>query len=255
MAVWGDLHIGIHDEQAIRLMIECFERESVELVLANGDIHDCGPVSRHPVKARQALIDNGQIAEEAASGRWIIDWMDTRETIYGPGNHEDWINDLARNTGTIGTTTVGSVLGLPPSFQVLDHGYQVRIGSLVVEHGDVVFGNGSKGGVHLAAAVLRKYPAQTTIVNHFHHMDYAVNTTDDHLGNRRSHAAFCLGHLSMGDAHQEYAGRSPNWQQGAAIVSFWHTPGEPVRYTVQLIEVHRDRRNRPVFEFNGHIYR
>lgn len=253
IAVWGDLHIGIHDEPAVRTMIECFEREGCDLVIANGDIHDCGPVSRHPTKAKLAALENGQIAEEAASGRWIVDWMATRECIYGEGNHEDWINDLALATNTVGTCTVSSVLGLPPSFLVLPQGYQIRMGSLVVEHGDVVLGR-STGGANLAAGILRRYPAQTTLVNHFHHQDYATHTTHDSNCRPRSHAAYCLGHLSQQGAHQDYAGRNPNWQQGAAIVTIWYD-GPKLRYTVQLIEIHRDRRGRPIFEHNGKVYR
>lgn len=253
VAVFGDIHIGIHDEPACRVLIECFEREGVDFVLANGDIHDCGPVSRHHGKAKQAAFESGQLAEEAASGRWIVDWMGTRPCFYGEGNHEDWINDLALETNTVGTITVASALDIPAHIQVLPHGYQIRHGSLVVEHGDITLGR-STGGVHLAASILRKYPAQTTVVNHFHHMDYAVHTTADTHSRPRSHAAFALGHLSLGDKHTDYAGRMPNWQQGGAIVSLWNDGAKP-RYTVYPIEIHRDRRNRPIFEFNGWKYR
>ena len=253
IAVFGDVHIGIHDEDAMRVLVECFEREGVDVIIANGDIHDCGPVSRHTSKAKLAALETGQLAEEAASGRWIVDWMATRDCYYGTGNHEDWINDLALESNTVGTVTVASALGIPPSIQVLPHGYQIRIGSLVVEHGDVILGR-STGGQHLAANILRKYPNQTTIVNHFHHQDYSVNTTDDSNGVRRSHAAYCLGHVSMPDAHQKYAGRSPNWQQGGAMVQTYQVDGRP-RYSVHLLEIHRDRRNCPFLEFNGRLYK
>lgn len=255
IAVFGDVHIGIHDEAAMRVLIECFEREGCDLIIANGDIHDCGPVSRHPVKAKLAALETGQLAEEAASGRWIVDWMATRPCIYGEGNHEDWINQLAVNTNTVGTLTVASALGLPtgPEFIVLPHGYQIRWGSLVLEHGDVLFPR-SSGGTHLAASILRRFPNQTTVVNHFHHGDYSVHTTDDAYGRACSHACYALGHVSLKEKHQDYAGRAPNWQQGGAIIRTYHVDGK-ARFTVYPIEVHRDRRGRPVFEFNGHIYR
>lgn len=253
VAVLGDVHIGIHDDRALRVLVECFEGVGTEIVLANGDIHDCAAVSPHHGKRRRAALETGQLAEEAASGRWLIDWFCTRPTIYGPGNHEDWINDVALDTNTVGTLTVASALGLPPSITTLPHGYQIRLGSMVVEHGDVIFPR-SSGGVNLASNILRKYPNQTTVVNHFHHMDYAVHTTDDSNGVARSHAAFCLGHVSLPDAHQEYAGRSPNWQQGGAIIELYEVDGRP-RYTVHLLEIHRDRRGRPFLQFGGKVYR
>lgn len=255
VGVFGDLHIGCHDEPAIRTLIECFEGAGVESMIANGDIHDCGPVSRHKTKAARARVDIGQLQDEAATGRWIVDWLRTRPCIYGEGNHEDWINDLALESGTVGTTTVASALGLPegPDFRVLPQGYQIRIGSLVIEHGDATLGR-SLGGVHLAATILRKYPNQTTLVNHFHREDYSVHTTADHNGVGRSHAAYSLGHLSDPTAHAEYAGRMPNWQQGGAIVDLW-VADRKQRYTVNLVHVHRDRRNRPMVQFEGKVYR
>lgn len=256
VAVWGDLHIGVHDDRAIRTLVECFEREGVTGVVANGDVHDCAAVSSHAGKARRAVVTSGQLEDEAASGRWVVDWMATRECWYGVGNHEDWINDVALATGTIGTFTVAAALRLPegPNFHVLPHGYQIRAGSLVIEHGDVALGRGS-GASNLARRLLLKYPNQTTLVNHFHHDDYAVHSTPDHAGVPRAHAAHGLGHLSDPTAHQEYAGRFPNWQQGAAIVRFWADQDGKSRFTVDHILIHRDRRNRPVFEYGGRVYR
>lgn len=253
IAVLGDIHIGIHDERALKVLVELFEGVGADTVFANGDIHDCAAVSPHVGKARRAAMETGQLAEEAASGRWFVDWLMTRDSYYGVGNHEDWINDVALSTNTVGTLTVASALGLPRDLKVLPHGYQIRIGSLVVEHGDVIFPR-STGGVNLASNILRKYPNQSTIVNHFHHMDYAVNTTDDSGGVRSSHAAYCLGHVSDPSAHKEYAGRSPNWQQGGALVQTYQVDGK-TRYTVHLIEIHRDKRGRPFAEFGGKVYR
>lgn len=255
LAVFGDVHIGIHDEGAMKVLIECFEREGCDVVVANGDIHDCAAVSPHLGKRKRAALESGQLAEEAASGRWIVDWCATRPCLYGVGNHEDWVNDLALDTNTVGTVSVTSALGLPegPDFRVLPHGYQIRFGSLVLEHGDVIFAR-SSGSQHLAANILRRYPNQTTVVNHFHHQDYAVSTTNDSDGLPNSHACYALGHVSQPDAHQEYAGRNPNWQQGGAIIETFTIDNKP-RFSVHLIEVHRDKRGRPWAQFNGHVYR
>jgi hypothetical protein len=257
LAVISDVHIGIHDDPALRALVECFEDQGVDSVVANGDIHDCAAISRHPGKAALARLESGQLAEEIAGGRWFVDWLNTRFCLYGEGNHEQWINDVALAVGAVGTITVGRTLGLPESesFVVLPSGYQVRIGSLVLEHGDKLFPRSSGAGpANLARTILQRFPGQTTGVGHYHRMDAAWATHIDAAGVPRSHAAFGLGHVSLVDKHIGYAGRAPNWQQGAAIIDLWQDGAKP-RFTVHMIEVHRDRRNRPLVEFNGHVYR
>ena len=251
--VFGDLHIGIEDKPAANLMIECFEREGIDLTCANGDIVNCATVAPHEGSQREAAIEHGFLMDEADSGREYLDWLATRPCLYGEGNHEDWINDVAKRTGTVGSLTVKSALGLHPSIQVLPQAYQIRAGSLVIEHGDVTLGRGS-GGVNLARTILTRYPDQTTVVNHFHRMDMAIRTAPDQRDVFRSRAAFSLGHMSQVRRHTEYASRAPNWQTGFAIIEFWRVDGQ-IRYNVNPIEIHRDRRGRPVFSYRGHTYR
>lgn len=252
LGVFGDNHIGIMDQAANHLMVECFEREGVTHVIANGDVHDCAAVSPHEMKAKRASLETGVLDEEIAEGRWLINWLTTRPTWLGTGNHDDWINDLAVKTNTIGTVTVKNALHIPSSIVVLPHGYQVRLGSLVIEHGDVILKGG--GSTNLAQSILNKCPDQTTIVNHFHRMGAAYKTSPDRKGIARTRAAFPLGHMSDPTKHQDYAGRFPNWQQGFALVRVWFDGSTP-RYTVMPVEIHRDRHNRPLLEHNGRVYR
>lgn len=253
LAIISDVHIGIHDDPALRLLTEVFEREGVDFVVANGDIHDCAAVSRHSGKAALARIESGQLREEIERGRWFVDWLTTRPCIYGVGNHEAWIDSIAVSNGAVGSITVAAVLDLPRQLIVAPDGYQIRAGNLVVEHGHTIFPRG-QGPQHLAATLLRKFPDQTTIIGHCHRQDASWYTTLDARGVPRTHAAFSLGHVSLYDEHQEYAGRVPNWQQGAAIVDLWQDAGK-TRYSVHLVEVHRTRYGRPILEFNGRVYR
>lgn len=254
IGVFNDLHIGIHDRRAADIAIEIFEYAGVDVVIANGDIHDCGPVAPHLGKQRRAAMSNGQLIEEAACGREYIDWLLTRRmAIYGTGNHEDWINDVALATNTVGTTTVRSALGIPTGIEVIPHGYQIRLGSLVIEHGDIAIGR-SSGGVNLAQTILRRYPDQNTVVGHFHIDAYAVRTGPDAQGVLRSYAAHGIGHLSDPGAHAEYAGRCPNWQQSVAIIEVWYDGLKP-RFSIEHVEIHRTRRGLPVASYRGRIIR
>jgi hypothetical protein len=255
IAVFGDLHIGEHDAPAARLFVEAADREGAGLVLANGDIVNCGTVSRHPGLKARAVARYGDLATETASGREFLDWLATRggKSILGVGNHEDWINDVALYSGLGRTLSVRTALSIPDSVEVLAQGYQVRIGSLAIEHGDIVLGR-SSGGPNLARNILRRYPLQTTVVNHFHTMGCAIDSTPDSAGITRNHGAFAIGHLSDPTAHTEYAGRTPNWQQGFGFIRVFYIDGKP-SFTVMPVQIHRTRRNRPYCEFNGHVYR
>lgn len=255
IGIFGDLHIGEHDERAANLCVEAIDREGAKVVIANGDIVNCGTVSRHPELKARAISKFGCLDAEVASGRNYIDWLAGRggKSYFGVGNHEDWINDVALYSGLGDTLSVRTALSISDSVEILPQGYQLRIGSLAIEHGDVVLGR-STGGQNLARNILRRYPTQTTVVNHFHQMGCAIDTTPDSRGILRSHAAYAVGHLSKPDAHMAYAGRTPNWQQGFAFIRVYYVDGQ-AKYTITPVEIHRDRRNRPFCEYGGHVYR
>lgn len=253
--VYGDSHYGAHDAPANDLMVECADREGVKLIVANGDIFNCATVSHHKETRERAVAQYGNLAGERAEGAKYLNWLSSRggRVIYGVGNHEDWINDVALYSGLGSTLSVRTALSIPSSVEVLPHGYQLRIGPLAIEHGDIILGR-STGSQNLARTILRRYPHQTTVVNHFHREDYAVSTSPDSHGILRSHACFTLGHMSDPTAHFQYAGRTPDWQQGFAMVRFWYE-GERLRFTVTPVHIHRTRYGQPIFEYNGHVYR
>lgn len=253
LAVFNDVHIGIHDRRAVNLMMEVVSSQNKVIPVANGDIFDCAAVSPHGNKARLSAIENGSLLEEADTGRELVEWLASYDrAIMVEGNHEDWINDVAVRTGTVGSLTVKAALRLPESIEVLPQGSQVRLGSLVIEHGDVILGR-SSGGVNLARSILLRYPNQTTLVGHYHRDGYAIATSADSSGVGRSHAAHPIGHLSDPTKHAEYAGRLPDWQQSFAMVHVHYVDRRP-RYDVQHVLIHRDRRNRPFALYGGKKY-
>ncbi len=241
IGVLSDIHIGIHDVPAVRAAIEYLEKWGCTHVILNGDIYDCATVAPHKKKAALASLQNGSLLHEASTGRWILEWALTRPCIMGVGNHEDWINDLAVHPGLAGTYSVKSALGLPDNLEILDWGYQIRLGSLVIEHGDLF----KSFGQNPAQRVLNVQPDCTTIIGHVHRESFASKTTPDEDGVMRTRAAYSTGHLSIPEEHHDYAGRAPNWQQGFSTVEVWWEGDRP-RFHVDLVEIHRDRRNRPV---------
>lgn len=253
MGVFGDSHIGIEDKPAMNLMVEIMDAEGCTGVFANGDAVNCGTVSPHPENRKLREHNISQLKEEVDYGREYLNWMAGFPlALYGEGNHENWINRVAVETNTVGSLSVRSALDIPAKIEVLQHGYQVRAGSLVIEHGDIVLGRGS-GGANLARTILSKYPDQTTLVNHFHRDGVAIRTSPDVNGVLRSHAAHTLGHMSLPDAHTEYAGRMPDWQQSFALIDFYLVDRK-IRFNISHVLIHRDRRNRPYAYHNGKLY-
>lgn len=262
LAVLSDVHIPHHDEAALRLVVECCESEGATHVLLNGDIADCGPVSRHAGKRERDVLDIGSLRESVHRGMWLFDWARTRPCWYTLGNHEAWVEEkIATDPGLVGLAPE-LLMGLPPSgsgWTVLPSGSRIRLGSLVVEHGDSIFARGT-GGANPAGRILTLAPDQTTMVGHLHRLGAAWRTTYDEHGMRRTRAAFLNGHLSREETHESYAGGYPNWQQSFALVRVHYDDTErswvpSTRFTVHQIEIHRDRGDRPTFEFGGRTYR
>ena len=257
IAVLSDIHIPHHDTRAMRVVVECCEAIGVDHVILNGDIADCGPSSRHDGKRLRETLTSGTLAESAYPGKWIIDWARTRSCYLIRGNHEAWVeNRIAEDSTLAGSVTPEKLLGWhedEDGWRVLASGSRIRIGSLVVEHGDGFFKR-SSGGVNPAVTMLRKAPDQSTLIGHVHRMSAAWSTTRDEMGVRRTRAAFSAGHLSIEESHTDYMGGYPGWQQSWTLIRVYWDRDRP-RFTITPVEIHRDRLDRPFFELGGRVYR
>ena len=254
----SDLHIPHHDERAVRLAIECMEDAGVTHVILNGDIADCGPASRHEGKKKRAVLDEGCLKESVAAGLWIYEWARTRgpgRTKLIRGNHEKWVEDYIGQSPELKGSTPESVLGLwedGDGWDVLPSGSRVRLGSRVWEHGDGLFKSG--GGANPGVRIKSRAPDQSTSVGHLHRKFALYWTSEDEHGVPRTRAALGNGHLSMAEAHEDYAGTYLDWQQSFEITRVWYEGAKP-RFTTDQPEIHRDRRGRPMFEYHRKVYR
>jgi predicted phosphodiesterase len=253
----SDIHVPYHDAAAVRLAIECMEREGVNKVILNGDIADSGPASRHPKKQAQEILRWGTLANSVDPGRWIFEWARTREAHYMLGNHEKWVeNQIETDPALADTATAVGLLGLPEDgdgWRVYASTDRLRFGSCVIEHGHGIFPSGS-GGTNPGSRIKSVAPDQTTNIGHLHRKFAMFWTTFDHNEVLRTHAAIGNGHLSKPEAHEDYAGHYPGWQQSFELIRVW-MDGKTPRYTIDQPEIFRDRRGRPVFEYNGKVYR
>jgi hypothetical protein len=256
IGVLSDIHIPHHDEAAVTLAIECMEDAGVTHVILNGDIADCGPSSRHEGKRKRAVLDEGCLRESVAAGLWIYEWARTRPCVLVRGNHERWVEDHIAEDPTLKGISPEALMGIwddGDGWVVLPSGSRVRLGSRCWEHLDGIFKSGS-GGANPGVRIKAMAPDQTTSGGHLHRMGSYFWTTEDEDGNRRTRGAFWNGHLSIPESHEDYMGTYMNWQQSFEITRVWHDSGRP-RFTTDQIEVHRDKRGRAIFEYQGKVYR
>jgi hypothetical protein len=256
IGVLSDIHVPSHDEAAVRIAIECMEFAGVTHVVLNGDIADCGPASRHEGKRKRALLDEGHLKESVAAGLWIFDWARTRPCVYILGNHEAWVENYIEQSPEVKGSSAISLLGLwedGDGWDVLPSLSRLRLGSRVWEHGDGFFKTGS-GGANPAAKLKSKAPDQSTSIGHLHHKFSLYWSNEDENGVSRTRAAFGNGHLSKPESHKEYAGTYLNWQQSFEITRVWYDDGKP-RFTTDQPEIHRDKRGRPVLEYQSKVFR
>ncbi len=255
IAVLSDIHIPHHDDRALRLVVECCEAVGVTHVILNGDIADCGPASRHEGKRKQAVLDEGSLRESVAAGLWLYEWARTRPCIYLLGNHEAWVENCIKQSPELKGTTPAELMGLwddGDGWEVLPSLSRIRLGSRCWEHGDGFF-KGS-GGANPGARIKARAPDQTTSVGHLHMKAASFWSSEDELGIPRTRGAFFNGHLSLPEAHGDYAGTYMNWQQSFELTRVWYEGDRP-RFTTDQPEIHRDKRGLPIFEYQGRVYR
>ncbi len=256
IAVLSDVHIPHHDAEALKLVVECCEDVGVTHVILNGDIADCGPSSRHEGKRARAVLDEGSLRESIASGLWLYEWARTRPCVYVLGNHEAWLEAQIESSPTLKGMTPTDLMGLPgdgDGWVVLPSKSRVRLGSRCWEHGDGIFAAGS-GGQSPGNRLRSLAPDQTTSVGHLHRKFAVFWSSTDESGHQRTRGAYGNGHLSLPEAHEDYAGSYLNWQQSFELTRVYYVDGRP-RFTTDQPEIHRDRWGRPVFEYQGRMYR
>ena len=255
IAVFHDIHVPHHDERAMRLAVECCEAAGVTHVVLDGDIADCGVSSRHEGKRMRDTIDLGTLP--IRDGRWIYEWARTRPCWLMRGNHERWVEERIATDPTLAdTVSVERLLGLPEDgdgWKVIPSEGRLRLGSLVIEHGHGIFPSGS-GGQNPGQRIRQVAPNQTTLIGHLHRKFALWWTVHNDDGICKTYGAYGGGHMSKLEAHAGYAGGYPGWQQGFEILNVWYHDDKP-RFSIDQIEVYRDRRDRPLFEYRGRVYR
>lgn len=91
-AVLCDIHLGVHDKQAIVAALNYIRREKVDTIILNGDTIDGARISRHPKTANQPkFLEELELAKSFLKGL-RADFGNAR-ILFKLGNHEDRLHD------------------------------------------------------------------------------------------------------------------------------------------------------------------
>lgn len=193
-AVLCDIHLGVHDKQALIAALNYIRRERVETIILNGDIIDGARISRHAKSPDQPkFMQELELAKSFLKGL-RADFPNAR-ILYKIGNHEDRLEAyLMKNAEelaglvdfnrlldleTLGIELVSSTGFIKHPGTYIVHGHEMRV----------------SGGVNPARALLLK-AFDNTIMGHVHKTSQASGKNMSGLF-IRTHTIGCLCKLSM----------------------------------------------------------
>lgn len=254
----GDVHFGVEDPAMLGLMTRAAIFANVNGMILVGDTFDSYGISRHPKSAK--VLKNRKkvtVVEERESAEpWFTAWNEftrpeRRHVI--TGNHEAWW-DYVQDAypGLVGTDWWELYGDLFDGWHLHNHGTALRLGPLLVAHGDEIRGSLSQQS---AATVLRNYPGQNTLYGHTHRIEVSTRPTWKY-GVRVAHGAWTIGtmmDLDLAQDNRETRTFAQVHQNGFAIVSFEEVNGE-LAFAVEQVQILKDTTGSPYFVFRGKMF-
>lgn len=213
----GDIHLPFHDPVALG---QALYRPSSEGLFIQGDLIDFYWISRWPKKPDELKAAGYEATREAVLGFVSAVQKRFEHVVYGAGNHEDRVANLARNyPGFDGKWYWILRDVLPTTWTYLPHGYRAELPQrtpngqpIIIEHGDRALYNIK---VPTAENLVTAFPGQCTIIGHNHRVQQAAKTTWKQ-GKMTVTTAYSCGHLS--DYKKNNYSTSPQWQHGFVTV-------------------------------------
>ena len=194
-AVLCDIHLGVHDKQALIAAMNYIRREKVDTIILNGDILDGARISRHAKTPEQPrFMQELELCKSFLRGL-RADFPNAR-ILYKIGNHEDRFEAyLMKNAEEL--------LGLVDFNKLLDLenlGIELVPSSAFMKHPGTFIVHGHEmrvsGGVNPARSLLLK-AFDNTIMGHVHKSSQASGKNLSGVF-VRTHTIGCLCKLAMG---------------------------------------------------------
>jgi len=214
--IFNDIHFPHHNKNALSCMLNVMSKISFDTIIANGDIIDCGSVSRHSIKEAPHKFWTDSQFEEALQtefdpARTFFTLIDTLQPkahkVYMQGNHEVWLRDWIHQSPRSRKN-----LSLDKQLQLQEKGYKIypygafyQVGKLEVCH-----------GIYTGSAHAKKHVdmmGQSVLYGHVHDIQTYSKITPKKV----THMAYsnpCLCNLNP----DYLRGKPQNWSHGFAIV-------------------------------------
>lgn len=170
-AVLSDIHIGVHDKQALVGALSWLKKERIENLVLNGDIIDSSAISRHPKSPNtpKYLYELELTKKFLTSLR--IDFPDVR-IVFKEGNHDDRLSRYIQQTAT----ELDGIVSLPLLLELENKGIEFVETTQIMKVNEVHVIHGHElrvsGGVNPARALLLK-SFESTIMGHVHRTSFS----------------------------------------------------------------------------------
>ena len=245
-----DCHFPVHDQKCIEAVMEFIADRKPNHIVQIGDFYDAHALMRFAPEFRRVRGYGGTLWEEALSGQpfWKHCVKHAGKVDFLPGNHEErlqrWTNEHP-GFHDHPAMELSKIFGIPEGVNVHNFGAKLRIGNIVVCHGDNLR-KGRGTPMYLAANILKKYPNQHTFFGHWHRLDVYHSTVYGLDQRAKSFMAVCMGWL--GDVAQATYVADPDWMHAFVYLEFWTDAGK-TRFTPHIIRLVDG-----AFSWSGKIY-
>lgn len=207
-------HHPYQDKAAVGSVLNYVAANDFDLVVLAGDQCDFYKISRFSQDPRRLV----GIQEEIDETKKFIKNVESlnRSVVWIDGNHDDRMRRFIAETNLSGLEAlrIPNLFGLPESWTYAENQAHIRVGSLLMCHGDLA-GRG-QGTRHLAHGMFDKLHT-SVLFGHFHRFDRYYHSDYD----RVQRAAFACAHL-CDESAADYV-RAPGWQTGFCEVEYDHS--------------------------------
>lgn len=215
--ILNDIHFPKHNPEAVRCAVAAINLIKPDIIDLNGDIVDCGTVSRHTRFAPPKCYWNDsqyleELQKEYNSANMFLDLIGNiipkAQKIYKFGNHEYWTEEFIEESPKArrGLFDLATNLKLKKrGYSVYPYGAVTKLGKLKVTHGFYTGQHHAKKHVDMFGS--------SVLYGHTHDIQVHSKVTPEN----DTHMAWCNGCLS--DLNPAYLRNKPqNWNHGFAIV-------------------------------------
>lgn len=222
-AVISDIHIGVHDKQALIGALTYIKKENCDNIILNGDIIDSSSISKHPKNsnAPKYLYEIELTKSFLSSIR--ADYPKAR-IIFKEGNHDDRLGRyiLENATELEGLISLSDILGLKDKeIEFCETTQIMKANEINIVHGhEVKVG----GGINPARSLLLK-TYESTIMGHVHRTSFSAGKS---LGGKfiRTWTTGCLCKLSQ--SYMPYSSSNHGFaivEKDSAVRNLWINNG------------------------------